>query len=126
MITREILLNILTDKEKYNLIIKDYPGLYSSIITINQNKSEDNVNNAIKKIFDFIEKNSKIKEFIENIIKKEESNPSTKNDVSGVVIEIDKNDESYSDLMKRVKKEKWNYKGLTIVDGYDKLKIYFY
>ena len=59
MITREILLNILTDKEKYNLIIKDYSGLYSSIITINQNKSEDNVNNAIKKIFDFIEKNSK-------------------------------------------------------------------
>ena len=126
MITREILLNILTDKEKYNLIIKDYPGLYSSIITINQNKSEDNVNNAIKKIFDFIEKNSKFKEFIENLIKKEESCPATKNDVSGVVIEIDKNDESYNDLMKRVKKEKWNYKGLTIVDGYDKLKIYFY
>ena len=24
------------------------------------------------------------------------------------------------------KREKWHYKGLTIVDGYDKLKVYFY
>jgi hypothetical protein len=31
-----------------------------------------------------------------------------------------------SKLIEKSKKEKWNYKGLTIVDGYDKLKVYFY
>jgi hypothetical protein len=49
-----------------------------------------------------------------------------KNNVAGLVLEIDKNDESYSNLIEKTKKEKWTYKGLTIVDGYDKLKVYFY
>ena len=43
-----------------------------------------------------------------------------------IFLEIDKNDESYCKLIEKSKKEKWNYKGLTIVDGYDKLKVYFY
>jgi len=63
---------------------------------------------------------------IQSLIPKIKEKETEKNSVSGLVLEIDKNDESYSKLIEKSKKEKWNYKGLTIVDGYDKLKVYFY
>ena len=117
MVTKEIILDILIDKNNFVNIVKEFPGLYSQCVTIKQNVSKENVDVAMKKILSFIDKNEKFKNLIHSLIPKVKD--SEKNDVSGLVLEIDKNDESYSDLIKKTKKEKWTFKGLTIVDGYD-------
>jgi hypothetical protein len=126
MVTKEIILDILNDKDNFVNIVKEFPGLYSSCVTIKQNVSKENVDIAMNKILAFIDKNEKFKNLIQSLIPKIKEKETEKNSVSGLVLEIDKNDESYSKLIEKSKKEKWNYKGLTIVDGYDKLKVYFY
>ena len=124
MVTKEIILDILKDKDNFVNIVKEFPGLYSSCVTIKQNVSEENVDIAMNKILSFLEKSEPFKNLIQKLTTTSKS--IEKNDVSGTVLEIEKNDESYSNLIKKSKKEKWEYKGLTIVDGYDKLKVYFY
>ena len=112
MVTKEIILDILKDKDNFVNIVKEFPGLYSPCVTIKQNVSEKNVDVAMNKILSFLEKSEPFKNLIQKLTK-----------TSKVT---EKNDESYSNLIKKCKKEKWEYKGLTIVDGYDKLKVYFY
>ena len=124
MVTKEIILDILKDKDNFVNIVKEFPGLYSSCVTIKQNVSAENVDVAMNKILSFLEKSEPFKNLIQKLTTTSKS--IEKNDVSGIVLEIEKNDESYSNLIKKSKKEKWEYKGLTIVDGYDKLKVYFY
>ena len=126
MVTKEIILDILNDKDNFVNIVKEFPGLYSSCVTIKQNVSAENVDLAMNKILAFIDKSEKFKNLIQSLIPTTKEKEIQKNNVSGVVLEIEKNDESYSKLIEKAKKEKWNYKGLTIVDGYDKLKVYFY
>ena len=126
MVTKEIILDILNDKDNFVNIIKEFPGLYSQCVTIKQNVSKENVDMAMNKILSFIDKNEKFKNLIQSLIPTIKEKEVLKNDVSGTVLEINKDDESYSNLIEKTKKEKWSYKGLTIVDGYDKLKIYFY
>lgn len=126
MVTKEIILDILNDKDNFINIVKEFPGLYSSCVTIKQNVSKENVDIAMNKILAFIDKSEKFKNLIQSLIPTIKEKETEKNSVSGLVLEIDKDDESYSKLMEKSKKEKWNYKGLTIVDGYDKLKVYFY
>jgi hypothetical protein len=124
MVTKEIILDILNDKDNFVNIVKEFPGLYSSCVTIKQNVSRENVDVAMNKILAFIDKSEKFKKLIQSLIPTIKE--IQKNDVSGTVLEIDKDDESYSKLIEKSKKEKWYYKGLSIVDGYDKLKVYFY
>ena len=124
MVTKEIILDILNDKDNFVNIVKDFPGLYSPCVTIKQNVSKENVDMAMNKILAFINKSEKFKNLIQNLISTTKEIQS--NDVSGTVLEINKDDVSYSELIEKSKKEKWHYKGLTIVDGYDKLKVYFY
>jgi ribosomal protein L16 Arg81 hydroxylase len=124
MVTKEIILDILNDKDSFVNIVKDFPGLYSPCVTIKQNVSKENVDMAMNKILAFINKSEKFKNLIQNLISTTKEIQS--NDVSGTVLEINKDDTSYSVLIEKSKKEKWHYKGLTIVDGYDKLKVYFY
>ena len=126
MVTKEIILDILNDKDNFVNIVKEFPGLYSSCVTIKQNVSQENVDISMNKILTFIDKSEKFKNLIQSLIPTIKEKETEKNNVSGLVLEIDKNDESYSKLIEKSKKEKWNYKGLTIVDGYDKLKVYFY
>ena len=126
MVTKEIILDILNDKDNFVNIVKEFPGLYSSCVTIKQNVSAENVDLAMNKILAFIDKSEKFKNLIQSLIPTTKEKEIQKNNVSGIVLEIEKNDESYSKLIEKAKKEKWNYKGLTIVDGYDKLKVYFY
>jgi inosine/xanthosine triphosphate pyrophosphatase family protein len=126
MVTKEIILDILNDKDNFVNIVKDFPGLYSACVTIKQNVSNENVNVAMNKILTFIDKNEKFKNLIQSLILKLKEKEIQNNDVSGTVLEINKDDNSYSELIEKSKKEKWHYKGLTIVDGYDKLKVYFY
>ena len=124
MVTKENILDILNDKDNFVNIVKEFPGLYSPCVTIKQNVSKENVDVAMNKILAFIDKSESFKKLIHSLIPKIKEQE--KNNVAGLVLEIDKNDESYSDLIEKTKKEKWTYKGLTIVDGYDKLKVYFY
>lgn len=126
MVTKEIILDILNDKDNFVNIVKEFPGLYSSCVTIKQNVSRENVDVAMNKILAFIDKSEKFKNLIQSLIPTIKEKETEKNSVSGLVLEINKDDESYSKLIEKSKKEKWNYKGLTIVDGYDKLKVYFY
>jgi hypothetical protein len=126
MVTKEIILDILNDKDNFVNIVKEFPGLYSQCVTIKQNVSKENVDMAMNKILSFIDKSEKFKNLIQSLIPTIKEKEVLKNDVSGTVLEINKDDESYSNLIEKTKKEKWSYKGLTIVDGYDKLKIYFY
>lgn len=126
MVTKEIILDILRDKNNFVNIVKEFPGLYSSCVTIKQNVSKENVDISMNKIMSFIDKNENFKKLIQNLIPSTQEKETSTNSVVGIVIEIDKNDESYCNLMQKAKKEKWSYKGLTIVDGYDKLKVYFY
>ena len=124
MVTKEIILDILSDKNNFVNIVKEFPGLYSSCVTIKQNVSKENVETSMNKILSFIDKNEKFKNLIQSLMSTNKEKET--NNVAGLDLEIDKNDESYSKLIEKSKKEKWNYKGLTIVDGYDKLKVYFY
>ncbi len=126
MVTKEIILDILSDKDNFVNVVKDFPGLYSSCVTIKQNVSKENVDLAMNKILAFIDKNEKFKNLIQSIIPVIKEKEMQKNDISGTVLEINKDDESYFKLIEKAKKEKWHYKGLSIVDGYDKLKVYFY
>ena len=126
MVKKEIILDILNDKDNFVNIVKEFPGLYSSCVTIKQNVSRENVDVAMNKILAFIDKSEKFKNLIQSLIPTIKEKETEKNSVSGLVLEINKDDESYSKLIEKSKKEKWNYKGLTIVDGYDKLKVYFY
>ena len=126
MVTKEIILDILNDKNNFINIVKEFPGLYSPCVTIKQNVSKENVDVAMNKILAFIDKSEKFKKLIQSLIPTIKEKEIQKNDVSGTVLEIDKDDDSYSKLIEKSKKEKWYYKGLFIVDGYDKLKVYFY
>lgn len=124
MVTKEIILDILKDKNNFVSIVKEFPGLYSSCVTVKQNVSTENVDLAMNKILSFLEKNESFKKLIESL--KTKTKEVEKNNVSGTVLEIEKNDQAYSDLIEKSKKENWSYKGLSVVDGYDKLKVYFY
>jgi hypothetical protein len=41
MVTKEIILDILNDKDNFVNIVKDFPGLYSPCVTIKQNVSKE-------------------------------------------------------------------------------------
>ena len=68
MVTKEIILDILNDKENFVNIVKDFPGLYSPCVTIKQNVSKENVDMAMNKILAFINKSEKFKNLIQNLI----------------------------------------------------------
>ena len=50
MVTKEIILDILNDKDNFVNIVKEFPGLYSPCVTIKQNVSKENVDVAMNKI----------------------------------------------------------------------------
>lgn len=126
MITKEIILDILKSKDNFNNLVKEFPGIYSNCVTVKQNISNETVNTALEKILNFSEKNEKFKTAILYLIPKTKKVERKKNNVTGLVLEIEKTDESYSKLIEKSKKEKWFYNGLAIVNGYDKLKVFFY
>ncbi len=95
MVTKEIILDILNDKDNFVNIVKEFPGLYSSCVTIKQNVSKENVDIAMNKILAFIDKNEKFKNLIQSLIPKIKEKETEKNSVSGLVLEINKDDESY-------------------------------
>lgn len=104
--------------------ITQYPGMYSSFITIKQNVSSDITSKSCDKILKFYEKNKEFKEFIDSL--NLETTGQNGNDVSGTILVIDKNEESYKNIIETANKENWKYKGIAIVPDFDSLRLYFY
>jgi hypothetical protein len=128
---QDILIQLLNDKIIYNQIIKDFPGLYSACLTIKQNTSSEAVSKSLEKVLNFYKNNENFKLLIDSLHQKnnktnEQSNIINGNDVSGMVIILDKKEESFKSLMQTAKKEKWQYKGIAIVDQFDSIRLYFY
>ena len=127
---QDILIQLLADKIIYNQLIKEFPGLYSACLTIKQNVSIEGVNKSIEKVLNFYKNNDKFKLFIDSLKQNNTKNIESKeidgNDVTGMVIILDKKEESFKKLMTTAKKEKWQYKGIAIVDQFDSIRLYFY
>jgi predicted ATP-grasp superfamily ATP-dependent carboligase len=98
---------------------KKYSSQNVNIITKlkTQNQEDQQVTEVALNILDKDQQKNMIRSYLES---------KSQQNYLDQILEIDKNDESYSNLIEKTKKEKWTYKGLTIVDGYDKLKVYFY
>jgi hypothetical protein len=125
---QDILIQNLENKDYFNSVIQDFPGLYSDCLMVKQKKSKKLTQTSVEKIINFYKTNQKFKKFIDNLnltISKESIKEEV-NDVAGLIIVIDKQENSYKQLMETAKKEKWVYKGLHIITEFDKLRLYFY
>jgi ribosomal protein S6 len=123
---QDILIHLLSDKNIYNQIIKDFPGLYSACLIIKQNISKEAISKSIEKILNFYKNNEKFKTLLDSYNQNIENRVDISNDVAGMVIILDKKEESFKKLMCTAKKEKWQYKGIAIVDQFDNIRLYFY
>jgi len=126
---QDILIQLLQDKPIFNQIIKEFPGLYSSCLTIKQNLSSEVVKVASDKVLNFYNTNEKFKLFIDSfksVTKLNENESINGNDVTGMIMILDKKEETFKKLMQTAKKEKWQYKGIAIVDQFDNIRLYFY
>lgn len=126
---QDILIQLLQDRPTFNQIIKEFPGLYSACLTIKQNVSSEVVKVASDKVLNFYNTNEKFKLFIDSfksITKLHENELINGNDVAGMIMILDKKEESFKKLMQTAKKEKWQYKGIAIVDQFDNIRLYFY
>jgi hypothetical protein len=130
---QDILIQLLNDKVIYNQIIKDFPGLYSACLTIKQNVSSEGVDKSIEKILNFYKNNENFKLLIDTLKQQNNNNKLEEqyniidgNDVIGMVIILDKKEESFKKLMQTAKKEKWQYRGIAILDQFDSIRLYFY
>jgi hypothetical protein len=127
---QDILIQLLADKNFYSQVIKEFPGLYSACLIIKQNNSTEGVTKSIEKILNFYKTNEKFKLLIDslntNTTKAGDSSIINGNDVVGMVIILDKKEESFKKLIQTAKKERWQYKGIAIVDQFDSIRLYFY
>lgn len=126
---QDILIQLLQDKPTFNQIIKEFPGLYSSCLTIKQNLSPEVVKVASDKVLNFYNTNEKFKLFIDSfksVTKLNENESINGNDVTGMIMILDKKEETFKKMMQTAKKEKWQYKGIAIVDQFDNIRLYFY
>lgn len=123
---QDILIQLLQDKLIFNQIIKDFPGLYSACLTVKQNTSSEGVKKSLEKLLSFYNTNEKFKLFIDSLKTLPANETTNGNDVSGMIIILDKKEETFKKLMQTAKKEKWQYKGIAIVDQFDNIRLYFY
>jgi hypothetical protein len=144
VMNKDILLKLLADPTTFKTIATEFPGLYAACVSIKQNINPDQVTKAIEKIKTFYANNDGFKKRINDFVKANFVNeietdiPHTNhtiesdytiesNSVAGMVFVIDKNEESYKDLITKSKKEKWMYRGISIIDdGFNNLRLYFY
>ena len=123
---QDILIQLLSHKETFVDIIKKFPGMYSSCVSIKQNTSPDIVKKACDVVINFYNTNEKFKSFVDSYCIDKKSETSSVDSVAGLVIVIDKNEESYKKIMDTAKKERWIYKGVSIVEDFNNIRIYFY
>lgn len=129
---QDILIGLIKNKSVYNKLIREFPGLYTASLTIQQNISKENVDKAVTKLINFYNTNEQFKTFIHSFQK--DINSTINNNISnsmgenvaGLVVILDKKEESYKKLMETAKKEQWQYKGIAIVDQFENIRLYFY
>jgi hypothetical protein len=98
------------------LMIK-YPELYSDMVLIRQNSPMKG--DCVKRITSKLSTDPK---FCELVIKP----TSQRIDMRGLVLSIDKTDSAYQEIIRRAIIENWMYTGISVVDAFDKMKLYFY
>jgi hypothetical protein len=124
---QDILNQLIKIEEVYDELIIKFPNLYSSFVSLKQKTSNETINNAYKTIHKFYIKNKKFKFFInKNTRKYKITKNSIKNDVRGLILVIDKKEDTYKSLMEKIKYEKWEFKGISIVEEFNNLRLYFY
>lgn len=123
---QDILIHLLENKTIFAQIIKDFPGLYSACLTIKQNTSIEGSQKAKEKLINFYNTNEKFKLMMDSFNTPIANESTTTNDVTGMVVILDKKEETFKKLMQTAKKERWQYKGIAIVDQFDNIRLYFY
>ena len=79
---------------------------------------------VLKKILSLYSEDENIKLYFDDL--NNNLNRSETTDVTGMVMILDKKEDSFKKLMATAKKEKWQYKGIAIVDQFDSIRLYFY
>lgn len=124
---QDILNQLIEIEEIYDELIIKFPKIYSSIVSLKQKTSQQIIDNSYLKLIEFYNKNKKFKSYIDNRIKKYKiTKKRIKNDVCGLILIIDKKEETYRSLMDKAKKEKWTFKGISIIEEFNNLRLYFY
>ena len=125
---QDILIQNLENKDYFNSIVQNFPGLYSDCLMVKQKKSTKLVKLSAEKIINFYKTNKKFKKFTDSLKVTNDKHDTAEeiNDVAGLVMVIDKQEESYKKILDTAKKEKWVYKGIQIIPEFDKLRLYFY
>lgn len=123
---QDILINLLQEKENVTSIVKEFPGLYSACISIKQNISNETTEKSVAKILNLYETNEKFKIKLDSLLKDSPDANVDENNVAGMVLTISKNEDAYVKLLETAKKEKWAYKGISIVPDFNTLRLYFY
>lgn len=123
---QDILIQLLKNNFLYNQIITEFSDLYSACVIIKQNISPEAIEKSIEKIINYYNTNEKFKNLIDTVCKKPNNSEQSSNDVTGMIMILDKKEESFKKLMQLSKKENWQYKGIAIVDQFDSIRLYFY
>ncbi len=123
---QDFIIRICKEKNLFEKIIAKFPNLYAYMVGVNQNVSQEHVKSCIEHIIEACDKNNEVKELFLKLEGEGESPKNENNDVAGMIFVIDKKEESYHRLIQTAKKEKWQYKGIAIVEQFDSLRLYFY
>jgi hypothetical protein len=101
-------------------IIKTFPMIYSYIVSIKQNVSNDHVEKCKNKVWEFYETNDTFKSMLSTYL----TNIKTPS-VYGKVVQL-RSKEEYTRLILRSKQENWKYNGISVAESSDKINVYFY
>lgn len=123
---QDVLKKIIENKSYFDEIIAEFPEMYSFCVRIRQKLSNEIVDESLLKILEFYNSNRKFKKKINLLTSKKNTELDNTKNVSGLILVIDKKEETYTNLMKRINIEKWQYKGISIIDDFNSIRLYFY
>lgn len=123
---QDILISLLQDKTFYTDFIKTFPDLYTSCVIIKQNVNKEIVDKALDKIQQYYTNHVKCQEFINNHITTPTVTGTEHKHVAGMIFIIDTHESSYKKIIDTAYKEKWIFKGISIVPEFNQLRLYFY
>lgn len=116
----ELFYLLLTNDSFYTDVIKTFPGLYSFVTSLKQNASREHVKKCKDRIWNFYESSESFKNLFSTHYSSNKSHR-----VDGRVFEV-KDGYEYTRLIIRSKNENWIYKGLSVVETGETIKVYFY
>ena len=123
---QDILIALLNDKSFYTTFTQKFSDLYTACVIIKQNINPDIVEKAIEKIQQYYTTHIECQDFINNY-SANQSTPGTEyKRVAGMVFVIDTQESSYKTLIDTAYKEKWIFRGISIVPEFNHLRLYFY